>query len=113
MGQLLPYTELPRLTFCTLTEGTVHLPHQSGALYGYMGDFRRRCGTCFPADLSAALLIQLPFSGGDFTNIFYLLSSFSVDYDASKLEDFLEDLTSQCASVEELKVAFKPQMDPR
>lgn len=112
MGQLLRYTELPRLTCCTLTEGAVHLPLQSGALYSCAGDFTR-CGTCFPADLSVALLIQLTFSGGDFTNIFYLLSSFSVDYDASKLEDFLEDLTSQCASVEELKVAFKPQMDPR
>jgi len=57
--------------------------------------------------------MEFTFSGGDFTNIFYLLSSFSVDCDPSGLEDFLENLTSQCASVEELKVAFKPQMDPR
>lgn len=60
-----------------------------------------------------ALLIEFTFSGGDFTNIFYSLSSFSVDSDPSILEDFLDELTSQCASVEELKVAFKPQMDPR
>ncbi|OXB61887.1 hypothetical protein ASZ78_005793 [Callipepla squamata] len=35
------------------------------------------------------------------------------DTDPSRLEDFLEKLMSQCASVEELRVAFKPQMDPR
>ncbi|KFV04581.1 Selenoprotein O, partial [Tauraco erythrolophus] len=62
--------------------------------------------------LVSELLETMHLTGGDFTNIFYLLSSFSVD-DPSKLEDFLEKLTSQCASVEELKVAFKPQMDPR
>lgn len=73
----------------------------------------RRYGNCFPVDLLVALLIKLIFSAGDFTNIFYLLSSFSVDIDNSKFEDFLEELTSQCASVEELKVVFKPQMDPR
>lgn len=78
-----------------------------------VGGLGRKYGTCFPADLLVALLIEFTFSGGDFTNIFHLLSSFSVDADPSKLEDFLEKLTNQCASVEELKVAFKPQMDPR
>ncbi|NXN92215.1 SELO protein, partial [Rhinopomastus cyanomelas] len=63
--------------------------------------------------LVSELLETMHLTGGDFTNIFYLLSSFSVEFDPSKLEDFLEKLTSQCASVEELKVAFKPQMDPR
>ncbi|NWX41859.1 SELO protein, partial [Steatornis caripensis] len=63
--------------------------------------------------LVSELLETMHVTGGDFTNIFYLLSSFSVECDPSKLEDFLEKLTSQCASVEELKVAFKPQMDPR
>ncbi|NXG07277.1 SELO protein, partial [Sakesphorus luctuosus] len=63
--------------------------------------------------LVSELLETMHLTGGDFTNIFYLLSSFSVDTDSSKFEDFLEELTSQCASVEELKVAFKPQMDPR
>ncbi|KFV96062.1 Selenoprotein O, partial [Eurypyga helias] len=63
--------------------------------------------------LVSDLLETMHLTGGDFTNIFYLLSSFSVDFDPSKLEEFLEELTSQCASVEELKVAFKPQMDPR
>ncbi|KAM6283693.1 protein adenylyltransferase SelO, mitochondrial isoform 1-T1 [Spheniscus humboldti] len=63
--------------------------------------------------LVSELLETMHLTGGDFTNTFYLLSSFSIDSDPSKLEDFLEKLTSQCASVEELKVAFKPQMDPR
>ncbi|NWW18411.1 SELO protein, partial [Falcunculus frontatus] len=63
--------------------------------------------------LVSELLETMHVTAGDFTNIFYLLSSFSVDIDPSKFEDFLEEVTSQCASVEELKVAFKPQMDPR
>ncbi|KAM4671198.1 protein adenylyltransferase SelO, mitochondrial [Amazona ochrocephala] len=64
--------------------------------------------------LVSELLETMHLTGGDFTNIFYLLSSFSVvDSDPSKLEDFLKELTSQCASVDELKVAFRPQMDPR
>ncbi|XP_008939840.1 PREDICTED: selenoprotein O [Merops nubicus] len=63
--------------------------------------------------LVSELLETMHLTGGDFTNIFYLLSSFSVYSDTSELEGFLEELTSQCASVEELKVAFKPQMDPR
>ncbi|NWY89800.1 SELO protein, partial [Loxia curvirostra] len=63
--------------------------------------------------LVSELLETMHLTAGDFTNIFYLLSSFSVDIDPSKFEDFLEELTSQCASVEELKVVFKPQMDPR
>ncbi|KAM7022257.1 protein adenylyltransferase SelO, mitochondrial [Passerculus sandwichensis] len=63
--------------------------------------------------LVSELLETMHLTAGDFTNIFFLLSSFSVDIDPSKFEDFLEELTSQCASVEELKVVFKPQMDPR
>uniref|UniRef100_A0A672UY29 Selenoprotein O n=1 Tax=Strigops habroptila TaxID=2489341 RepID=A0A672UY29_STRHB len=64
--------------------------------------------------LVSELLETMHLTGGDFTNIFYLLSSFLVvDSDPSKLEDFLKELTSQCASVDELKVAFRPQMDPR
>uniref|UniRef100_A0ACB8FQA5 Uncharacterized protein n=1 Tax=Sphaerodactylus townsendi TaxID=933632 RepID=A0ACB8FQA5_9SAUR len=52
-------------------------------------------------------------AGADFTNTFRLLSSFSVDSDPSALEDFLDKISKQCASIEELKVAYKPQMDPR
>lgn len=52
-------------------------------------------------------------SGADFTNTFHLLSSFLVDTDPSSLENFLDKISKQCASIEELKVAYKPQMDPR
>lgn len=52
-------------------------------------------------------------SGADFTNAFRLLSSFPVDTDPLKQEDFLDKISNQCASLEELKVAYKPQMDPR
>ena len=52
---------------------------------------------------------QLRVTGADFTNTFYLLSSFP----AEDLDEFLAALTAQCASLEELRRAFRPQMDPR
>lgn len=52
-------------------------------------------------------------SGADFTNTFYLLSSFPVEPGSLGLADFLTALTTQCASLEELRLAFRPQMDPR
>lgn len=52
-------------------------------------------------------------SGADFTNTFYLLSSFPVEPGSQGLADFLTALTAQCASLEELRLAFRPQMDPR
>ena len=51
--------------------------------------------------------------GADFTNTFYVLSSFPVGPEALGLPEFLAALTAQCASLEELKLAFRPQMDPR
>ncbi|KYO47499.1 selenoprotein O [Alligator mississippiensis] len=63
--------------------------------------------------LVSELLETMHLTGADFTNIFRLLSSFSVDLDFLKFEEFLEKIANQCASMEELKVAFKPQMDPR
>lgn len=51
--------------------------------------------------------------GADFTNTFYLLSSFPVGPEPPGLPAFLAALTAQCASLEELKLAFRPQMDPR
>ncbi|ELK24638.1 Selenoprotein O [Myotis davidii] len=47
------------------------------------------------------------------TNTFYLLSSFPVGPEAPGLAGFLTALTEQCASLEELRLAFRPQMDPR
>ncbi|CAM4476943.1 unnamed protein product [Lepidochelys olivacea] len=63
--------------------------------------------------LVSELLETMHLTGGDFTNTFRLLSYFSGDLDPLKLEDFLEKIAMQCASMEELKVAFRPQMDPR
>lgn len=51
--------------------------------------------------------------GADFTNTFCLLSSFLVGLEAPGLDDILTALTTQCASLEELRLAFRPQMDPR
>lgn len=51
--------------------------------------------------------------GADFTNTFYLLSSFPVGPEPLDAPEFLDALTAQCASLEELKLAFRPQMDPR
>ncbi|KAL8221148.1 UNVERIFIED_CONTAM: hypothetical protein K2H54_060127 [Gekko kuhli] len=62
--------------------------------------------------LVSDLLETMHVTGADFTNTFRLLSS-SVDSDPSLLENFLDKISKQCASIEELKVAYKPQMDPR
>lgn len=52
-------------------------------------------------------------AGADFTNTFHLLSSFPVGPEPQGMPEFLDALTAQCASLEELKLAFRPQMDPR
>uniref|UniRef100_A0A8C6VL69 Selenoprotein O n=1 Tax=Naja naja TaxID=35670 RepID=A0A8C6VL69_NAJNA len=59
------------------------------------------------------LLETMHITGADFTNTFRLLNSFPVDFDPLNLEEFVDQISKQCASLEELKVAFKPQMDPR
>lgn len=56
---------------------------------------------------------QLHVPGADFTNSFYLLSSFPAGPESRDLDEFLSALTAQCASLEELRLAFRPQMDPR
>lgn len=74
----------------------------------------RWCGRQVPGPASAC---QHPeqgrIPGADFTNTFYLLSSFPVGPESLGLPEFLAALTAQCASLEELKLAFRPQMDPR
>lgn len=52
-------------------------------------------------------------AGADFTNTFSLLSSFPAGPQSLGLDEFLTALTAQCASLEELRLAFRPQMDPR
>ena len=56
---------------------------------------------------------RLCVPGADFTNTFYLLSSFPTGPESVDLAEFLTALTEQCASLEELRLAFRPQMDPR
>uniref|UniRef100_A0A250Y3Z4 Selenoprotein O n=2 Tax=Castor canadensis TaxID=51338 RepID=A0A250Y3Z4_CASCN len=63
--------------------------------------------------LVARLLETMQLTGADFTNTFYMLSSFPVEQQAPGLAEFLTSLTSQCASLEELRLALRPQMDPR
>ncbi|XP_020838552.1 protein adenylyltransferase SelO, mitochondrial isoform X3 [Phascolarctos cinereus] len=64
-------------------------------------------------ELVSALLETMHLTGADFTNTFYLLSSFSVAPEPTQAAHFLDQLAQQCASLEELKLAFRPQMDPR
>lgn len=61
--------------------------------------------------LVAKLLETMHLTGADFTNTFCVLSSFPAE--PSDSAEFLSRLTSQCASLEELRLAFRPQMDPR
>ncbi|XDA75332.1 hypothetical protein R6Z07F_005549 [Ovis aries] len=63
--------------------------------------------------LVAQLLETMHLTGADFTNSFYLLSSFPTAPESPDLDEFLAALTAQCASLEELRLAFRPQMDPR
>ncbi|EPY84856.1 selenoprotein O-like protein [Camelus ferus] len=63
--------------------------------------------------LVAKLLETMHLTGADFTNSFYLLSSFPAGPESPDPDEFLAALTAQCASLEELRLAFRPQMDPR
>ncbi|KAI5942798.1 Protein adenylyltransferase SelO, mitochondrial [Manis javanica] len=63
--------------------------------------------------LVAKLLETMHLTGADFTNTFSLLSSFPAGPQSLGLDEFLTALTAQCASLEELRLAFRPQMDPR
>uniref|UniRef100_G1L6H0 Selenoprotein O n=1 Tax=Ailuropoda melanoleuca TaxID=9646 RepID=G1L6H0_AILME len=84
----------------------------------YLQKMRRKLGLVRAeldgdAALVAGLLETMRLTGADFTNTFYLLSSFPVGPESLGLPEFLAALTAQCASLEELKLAFRPQMDPR
>ncbi|KAF6119524.1 hypothetical protein HJG60_010017 [Phyllostomus discolor] len=65
------------------------------------------------AALAAKLLETMQLTGADFTNTFRLLSSCPAGPGPVDLAEFLTALTEQCASLEELRLAFRPQMDPR
>lgn len=72
---------------------------------------RRCCRRQQPGPASRAEQLCVP--GADFTNTFYLLSSCPVGPESPGLAEFLPLLLEQCASLEELRLAFRPQMDPR
>ncbi|XP_018432249.1 PREDICTED: selenoprotein O isoform X2 [Nanorana parkeri] len=61
--------------------------------------------------LISDLMDTMYLTGSDFTNTFRVLSKFSGH--ASDIDDFLSTITQQCATLEELKVFYKPKMDPR
>lgn len=63
--------------------------------------------------LVSEFLQTMERTGADFTNSFRLLSSFSGASDPAELDNVLQKIVDQCASIEELKVVFKPKMDPR
>ncbi|XP_023443062.2 protein adenylyltransferase SelO, mitochondrial [Dasypus novemcinctus] len=63
--------------------------------------------------LVARLLETMHLTGADFTNSFALLSSFPVGPGPPAPEEFLDALLVQCASLEEMKLASRPLMDPR
>uniref|UniRef100_A0A8D2B395 Selenoprotein O n=1 Tax=Sciurus vulgaris TaxID=55149 RepID=A0A8D2B395_SCIVU len=84
----------------------------------YLQKMRRKLGLVSVAQeedgaLVARLLETMRQTGADFTNTFSLLSSFPLEPQSPGLAEFLTSLTSQCASLEELRLAFRPQMDPR
>ncbi|KAL4834013.1 hypothetical protein H8958_015008 [Nasalis larvatus] len=84
----------------------------------YMQKMRRKLGLVqveLEEDraLVSKLLETMHLTGADFTNTFFLLSSFPVELESPGLAEFLARLMEQCASLEELRLAFRPQMDPR
>uniref|UniRef100_G1TWD8 Selenoprotein O n=1 Tax=Oryctolagus cuniculus TaxID=9986 RepID=G1TWD8_RABIT len=84
----------------------------------YLQKMRRKLGLvrveqAEDAALVAKLLETMRLTGADFTNTFCALSSFPVEPESPGLAEFLATLTSQCASLEELRLAFRPHMDPR
>ncbi|KAM9229794.1 protein adenylyltransferase SelO, mitochondrial isoform 2-T2 [Dugong dugon] len=63
--------------------------------------------------LVAQLLETMHLTGADFTNTFRLLSDFVAGPLSPEQAAVLDQLLEQCASLEELKRALQPQMDPR
>ncbi|KAM4037787.1 protein adenylyltransferase SelO, mitochondrial [Anomaloglossus baeobatrachus] len=82
----------------------------------YLQKMRRKLGLIHTeleedSKLISDFLDTMNITGSDFTNTFRVLSKFSGS--AVDVDGFLSNITEQCASMEELKVAFKPKMDPR
>lgn len=88
----------------------------------YLDNMRRKLGLLKkeePEDeiLITELLQTMHNTGADFTNTFRCLSQISCPNEGENEEDILRQATQllleQCASLEELKAANKPTMDPR
>ncbi|XP_012412039.1 protein adenylyltransferase SelO, mitochondrial [Trichechus manatus latirostris] len=84
----------------------------------YLQKMRRKLGlvgTELEEDpaLVAQLLETMHLTGADFTNTFRLLSDFVAGPPSPEQAAVLDQLLEQCASLEELKHALQPQMDPR
>lgn len=84
----------------------------------YLQKMRRKLGLVHVEEegddkLVAGLLETMHLTGADFTNTFTLLRSFPMDPESPDLEQFLAELAKQCATLEELRMAFRPRMDPR
>ncbi|KAM4749712.1 protein adenylyltransferase SelO, mitochondrial [Rhinophrynus dorsalis] len=82
----------------------------------YMQKMRKKLGLIQleleeDSKLVSDLLEVMNLTGSDFTNIFRLLSKYSGDKE--NIDEFLDLVVQQCASLEELKVAYKPKVDPR
>lgn len=82
----------------------------------YMQKMRKKLGLLKlqleeDSKLISDLLDTMNLTGSDFTNTFRVLSKFSGC--SSDIDDFLSSITEQCATLEELKVVYKPKMDPR
>ncbi|KAF7462459.1 hypothetical protein GHT09_012482 [Marmota monax] len=106
--------ELPR----ELAEAALEEEFDSEFQRHYLQKMRSKLGLVRVAQdgdgaLVARLLETMHQTGADFTNTFSLLSSFPLEPQSPGLAEFLTTLTSQCASLEELRLAFRPQMDPR
>ncbi|XP_058529221.1 protein adenylyltransferase SelO, mitochondrial [Ochotona princeps] len=84
----------------------------------YLYKMRRKLGLVVTereedTSLVTTLLETMHLTGADFTNTFRELSSCPVEPESPCLPAFLAKLTAQCASLEELKLACQPRMDPR
>ncbi|XP_055963025.1 protein adenylyltransferase SelO, mitochondrial [Sorex fumeus] len=84
----------------------------------YLWKMRRKLGLVSTEQdddgaLVARLLETMHLTGADFTNTFSLLRTFPTDPESPDLEEFLAALAVQCATLDELKMAFRPRMDPR
>ncbi|XP_063297748.1 protein adenylyltransferase SelO, mitochondrial-like [Pelobates fuscus] len=82
----------------------------------YMQKMRKKLGLIQAeleedSSLISDLLETMNKTGADFTNTFRVLSKYAGNFVSA--EDFLDILTEQYASLDELKVVFKPKMDPR